>query len=151
MGQKDWSWKWQPTPVSYLGNPMDRGAWWWCRQSQTRLSDSTTTTTIQVTGACLLSCFRLQACPTLGNPMGYSLPGSSVHGILQARILEGAAMSSSRGSSQPRDQVSSKSPALADRIFTTSVTWEFSLRETILRLWMFKWVFPPSNKHLKSK
>ena len=36
--------------------------------------------------------------------MDYSPPGSSVHGILQARILEWVAMSSSRGSSQPRDQ-----------------------------------------------
>ena len=35
--------------------------------------------------------------------MDYSLPGSSVHGILQARILEWVAMPSSRGSSQPRD------------------------------------------------
>ena len=42
-------------------------------------------------------------CLTLGNPMDYSLPGSSVHGILQARILEWVAISSSRGSSQPRD------------------------------------------------
>ena len=31
----------------------------------------------------------LQSCPTLCNPMGCSLPGSSVHGILQARILSG--------------------------------------------------------------
>ena len=29
-----------------------------------------------------------QSCPTLGNPMDYSLPGSSLHGILQARVLE---------------------------------------------------------------
>ena len=36
--------------------------------------------------------------------MGYSPPGSSVHGIVQARILEGAAIPFSRGSSQPRDQ-----------------------------------------------
>ena len=33
-----------------------------------------------------------QSCPTLCNPMDYSLPGSSVHGILQARILEWVAM-----------------------------------------------------------
>ena len=45
-----------------------------------------------------------QSCLTLCNPMGYSPPGSSVHGILQARILEGVAMPSSRGSSQPRDR-----------------------------------------------
>ena len=37
-------------------------------------------------------------------PMDYSLPGSSVHGILQARILEWVAISYSRGSSRPRDQ-----------------------------------------------
>ena len=37
-------------------------------------------------------------------PMDCSPPGSSVHGVLQARILERAAISSSRGSSQPRDQ-----------------------------------------------
>ena len=37
--------------------------------------------------------------------MGYSLPGSSIHGISQARILEWVAISFSRGSSQPRDQI----------------------------------------------
>ena len=36
--------------------------------------------------------------------MDYSLPGSSVHGISQARILERVAIPFSRGSSQPRDQ-----------------------------------------------
>ena len=37
------------------------------------------------------------------DPMDYSLLGSSVHGILQARLLEWVAMPSSRGSSKPRD------------------------------------------------
>ena len=46
-------------------------------------------------------------------PMDYSLPGSSVHGISQARILEWVAISFSRGSSQPRDQ------SLAGRFSTT--------------------------------
>ena len=41
---------------------------------------------------------------TLCNPMDCSPPGSSVHGILQARILEWIAVPFSRGSSQPRDQ-----------------------------------------------
>ena len=45
----------------------------------------------------------LQSCPTLCNPMDCSPLGSSVHGILQARILEWVAISSSRGSSRPRD------------------------------------------------
>ena len=43
-------------------------------------------------------------CPTLCDPVDYSPPGSSVHGILQARMLEWVAMPFSRGSSQPRDQ-----------------------------------------------
>ena len=45
----------------------------------------------------------LQSCPTLCDPMDSSLPGSSVRGILQARILEWVAMLSSRASSQPKD------------------------------------------------
>ena len=45
----------------------------------------------------------LQSCLTLCDPMDCSQPDSSVHGILQARILEFAAMPSSRGSFQPRD------------------------------------------------
>ena len=44
-----------------------------------------------------------QSCPILCNPMDYSPPGSFVHGILQARILEWAAILFSRGSSPPRD------------------------------------------------
>ena len=46
----------------------------------------------------------LQSCPTLCNTMDCSPPGSSVHGTLQARILEWVAMPSSRGSSWPRDR-----------------------------------------------
>ena len=43
----------------------------------------------------------LQSCPTLCNPMGCSPPGSSVHGVSQARILEWVTMPFSRGSFQP--------------------------------------------------
>ena len=52
----------------------------------------------------------LQLCLTLCDPTDCSLPGSTVHGILQARILEWVAISFSRGSSQPR--VEPRSPAL---------------------------------------
>ena len=45
----------------------------------------------------------IQSCPILWDPRDCSLPGPSVHGILQARILEWVAVPSSRGSSQPRD------------------------------------------------
>ena len=44
-----------------------------------------------------------QSYPTVCNPVDCSLPGSSVHGILQARTLEWVTISSSRGSSRPRD------------------------------------------------
>ena len=45
-----------------------------------------------------------QLCPTLCDPIFCSLPGSSIHGIFQARVLEWVAISFSRGSSQPRAQ-----------------------------------------------
>ena len=45
-----------------------------------------------------------QLCLTLCDPIDCSPPDSSVHGILQARILEWVAIPFSRGSSQPRDQ-----------------------------------------------
>ena len=62
---------------------------------------------------------------TLCDPMDYSLPGASVHGILQARIPEWVAMPSSRGSSQPRDRTHvSCVSALAGGFFATSATWE---------------------------
>ena len=54
-------------------------------------------------GACLPA-KSLQSHPTLCDPMDCSSPGFSVHGILQARILEWVPMPSSRGSSQPMDQ-----------------------------------------------
>ena len=67
----------------------------------------------------------LQSYLTPCGPMDCSPPGSSVHGILQATILQWVAMPSSRGSSWPRDQVPvSYVSALAGSIFTTSTTWE---------------------------
>ena len=52
---------------------------------------------------CVSACSATQSCLTLCDPMDCSLPGSSIHGILQARILEWGAISYSRGSSQSRD------------------------------------------------
>ena len=59
---------------------------------------------MRLTLSCWAVCLVAQSCLTLCDPMGCSPPGSSVHGILQARRLECSAMPSSRGSSQPRDQ-----------------------------------------------
>ena len=53
---------------------------------------------------CGLCAKSLQLCPTLCDTMGCSPPGSSVHGILQARNLEWVAMPSSRRSSLPEDR-----------------------------------------------
>ena len=78
----------------------------------------------------------LQSCPTLCHPADCSPPGTSVHRILQAGILEWVATPSSRGSSQPRDQI----PCLlhhvdrtADRFFTPS-HWENLI--VILQFWI---------------
>ena len=51
------------------------------------------------------SCLVAQSCPTLREPMDCSPPGSSVHGILQARILAWVAISFSRASSRPRERI----------------------------------------------
>ena len=64
----------------------------------------------------------LHLCLTLCDAMDCSPPGSSVHGILQARILEWVAMPSSRGSSQPRDRT--QVSRIAGGFFTTSTAWE---------------------------
>ena len=62
-------------------------------------------------------CVCAQSCLPLCDPMDYSPPGSSVHGIFQARILEWVAISYSRGSSRPRDQTC----VLASQFFTTAL------------------------------
>ena len=53
----------------------------------------------------LCVCLVTQWCPTLWDFMNCSPPGSFVHGIFQARILEWVAIPFSRGSSQPKDQI----------------------------------------------
>ena len=63
-----------------------------------------------------------QLCPTLCDPVDYSPPGSSVHGILPAWILEWVAIPFSRGSSQPRDQT--QVFCIAGRFFTVWATRE---------------------------
>ena len=49
-------------------------------------------------------CFVAKSCLSFCDPMDCSQPGSSVHGLSQARILELAAFSFSRGSSRPKNQ-----------------------------------------------
>ena len=86
---------------SCLENPRDGGAWWaaiyGAAQSQTRLKWLSSREYLSP---------RLVAksCQALCDLMDCSSPGSSVHGISQARILEWGAFPCSRGSSHPRDR-----------------------------------------------
>ena len=70
-----------------------------------------------------MSLLVAQLCPTHCNPMDYSLPGSTVHGISQARILEWVAISFSMGSSWPRDWT--WVTCIASRFFIVWATREF--------------------------
>ena len=70
----------------------------------------------------LLCVLVAQSCPTLCDPMDSSPPGSSVHGILQARTLEWVAHPFSKGSSQPRDRT--QVSHIAGRFFTVCATRE---------------------------
>ena len=75
----------------------------------------------------------LQMFPTLCDPVDHSPPSSSVHRILQVRILEWVAILSFRGSSHPGvEPASLMPPALAGRFFTTSATWEAHCFSVIL-------------------
>ena len=65
-----------------------------------------------------------QLCPTLCNPLDCSPPGSSVHGILQARILEWVAISFSRGSSRRREWI--QVSCIAGRCFNLWAIYEMS-------------------------
>ena len=65
---------------------------------------------------CMHACSVTQSYLTLCHPTDCSPPGSSVHGIVQARILEWVTMPSSRGSSRARDQT--WVTCIADRFFT---------------------------------
>ena len=77
---------------------------------------------------CMLSHFRLvRLC---ADPMDCSLPGSFVHGILQARILEWAAKPFSTGSSQPRDQT--QVSCIAGRFFIAWATREAPRRPLVI-------------------
>ena len=89
--------KWQPTPVSLPGESQEQGSLVGCRLWGCTELDTTEATQQQQQQ-------QQQSCLTLWDPMDCSLPGPSVHGILQARTLEWVAMPSSRVSSRPSDQ-----------------------------------------------
>jgi len=71
------------------------------------------------------ACTVAQSCPILCDPMDCRPPGSTILGILQARILQWVAISFSRGSSQPRDQTYIS--CIGRQIVYHYATWEASL------------------------
>ena len=78
----------------------------------------------------------LSRVPTLCDPVDCSLPGFSVHGILQARVLEWVAISFSRGSSRPRDQTLVS--CIAGRRFNLWATREALMEKN---LYLYKYVY----------
>ena len=68
-------------------------------------------------------CLVAKLCLTLLQPIAYSPPGSFVHGIFQARMLEWVVISFSRGTSQPRDGLN-LSLLLDRQVLYPRVTWE---------------------------
>ena len=110
VGKIPWRRKSNPLQYSCLENSMDRGVWWATVQGVTKRliwlkGWAHISPVLYITFLWLFyfMCLVTQSCPTLYDPMDCSPLGSSVHGDLQARILEWVAMPSSMGSSQPRD------------------------------------------------
>ena len=89
-----------------------------------------------VSSCLLMMHVHAQTQPTLCDPMDCSLPGSSVHGTFQARILEWVAISASRGSSWPRDW--------------TCFSWVFCIGRQVLCHCGSWEVPPPSDKDSSS-
>ena len=80
-----------------------------------------------------------QSCPTLCDPIDCSPPGSFLHGILQARILEWVAISFSRESSRPRDRT--QVFCIVDRRFTVWATRELYSRSLLVIYFIYSSVY----------
>ena len=81
---------------------------------------------------------------TLCDPMDCSVPGSSVDGIFQARVLEWVAISISRGSSQPKDRT--RISGIASRFFTSWATGEAPIVIIGDTYWAFISLLQPSER-----
>ena len=93
VGKIPWRRKWQPTPVFLPGESHGRRSLWTTVHGVAKLSHLSKFSQLMAVKVKVA-----QSCPTLCDPMD-----STVHGILQARILEWVPFPFSRGSSQPRD------------------------------------------------
>ena len=84
-----------------------------------------------------------QFCPPLCDPMDYSLPGSSVHGTLQTRILEWVSIPFYRGSSWPRDWT--QLSCIAGRLFTVWTTREGNATHSSILARKTPWIVHPGG------
>ena len=110
----DLRWSWCNNSRNIVHNKCNALELFWNRplipKSVEKLSSTKPVTGAKKVGDCCSKCVLVtQSCLTLCNPMNYSPLGSSVHGILQARILGWVAIPFSRGSSQPRDWLKKES------------------------------------------
>ena len=99
--------------------------WWLWRDCQNIL--------MRISCVCLVA----QSCPTLCDPMDCSLPGSSAHGIFQARILVWVAISYSRGSCWPRDRTqvscgSRNGRCILIQMFLVSIPFHLSFSKQVI-------------------
>ena len=107
VGKVPWRRTWQLTPLCLPGEAHEQRSL--VGYSQTRLRDLARTGRSAKAAVIILQlltrrvCSVAQLCLTLCDPLDYSPPGSTVHGILQVRILEWVAIPSPGGSSLPRD------------------------------------------------
>ena len=86
---------------------------------------------------CARAWVRAQPCPTLCDPLDCSLSDSSVHGFFQARVLEGVAISFSRGSSWCRDRT--RISCIGRQILYLCATWEAQSNHISLLTWEKAW------------
>ena len=141
LGRSPWRRKWQPTPVRLPGKfhgCLVGYSPWDCKKSdmteqlhwftgECSFPNAQQGTSYWLARAISSTHLPLwsevaQLCPTLCDPGDCSPPGSSVHGIFQARMLEWVAISFSRGSSQPRDWI--QVSRIAGRCFNLWATRE---------------------------
>ena len=88
-----------PFQYSCLENPTDRGAWWAIVRGVAKSQTGLRTYSLRLSWKVTILRVCAQLCPTFYDPVACCLPGSSVHGIFQARILDSVAISYSRVSS----------------------------------------------------
>ena len=108
-----------------------KAALWWMATRLVTVTPWHYTQAPNQNAVCAVLCSVPQSCPTLWDPWDCSPPGSSVHGVFQARILERVAIFFYHGSSWPRDwtQVS----CIAGRCFSAETSWlEYLLNSFVL-------------------